>query len=116
MTERKTHTIDATGKILGRLASQIAILLRGKHKRNFDPSKDAGDFVIVKNVNGLKFTGKKLKQKKYFRHSEYLGKEKEIPLEKLFKERPTEVFKKAVFGMLPKNKLRARMIKRLKIE
>ncbi|HDM32048.1 MAG TPA: 50S ribosomal protein L13, partial [bacterium] len=62
--ERKIHIIDAKGKVLGRLASQIAILLRGKHKRDFDPSKDMGDVVIVKNVDKMKFTGKKLKKKK----------------------------------------------------
>jgi len=118
--ERKTHTIDATGKVLGRLASQIAILLRGKQKPNFDPSRDMGDFVIVRNVEKLKITGKKLEQKKYFRHSGYLGGLKEIPLKKILKERvpsgPAEVFKKTVFGMLPKNRLREKIIKRLKIE
>jgi len=114
--ERKTHTIDATGKVLGRLATQIAVLLRGKHKRDFFPYKDMGDFVIVKNVEKLKITGKKVEQKKYFRHTEYLGGVKEIPLKKLFKENPTLVLKKAVFGMLPKTKLRAKQIKRLKIE
>jgi len=114
--ERKIHTIDATGKVLGRLASEIAILLRGKHKPNFVPYKDMGDFVVVKNIEKLKFTGKKLEQKKYFRHSEYLGGVKEIPLKKLFQEKPEEVLKMAVFGMLPKNKLRANMIKRLKVE
>jgi len=114
--ERETHTIDATGKVLGRLASEIAVLLRGKHKPGFLPYKDMGDFVIVKNVEKLKITGKKVEQKKYFRHTEYLGGVKEIPLKKLFKENPTLVLKKAVFGMLPKTKLRAKQIKRLKIE
>ena len=113
--ERKTHTIDATGKVLGRLATQIAILLRGKHKPNFLPRKDMGDFVIVRNVEKLKITGKKMEQKKYFTHSEYLGGWKEIPLKILFKKDPAKVFKKAVFGMLPKNRLRAKIIKRLKI-
>ena len=114
--ERKTHTIDATGKVLGRLASEIAILLRGKHKPNFDPSKDMGDFVIVKNVDKLIITGKKLEQKKYYRHSGYPGHLKEISLKKLFKAKPEEVFKKVVYGMLPRNRIRAKMIKRLKIE
>lgn len=114
--QRKTHTIDATGKVLGRLASEIAIFLRGKHKSNFVPYQDMGDFVIVKNVNKLKITGKKAVLKKYFRHTGYLGGLKEIPFKKLFKEKPAEVLRKAVFGMLPKNKLRAKMIKRLKIE
>lgn len=114
--ERETHTIDATDKVLGRLASQIVILLRGKQKPDFFPYKDMGDFVIVKNVKNLKITGKKMEQKTYFRHSEYLGGAKETPLKILFQENPGEVLKKAVFGMLPKNKLRIRMIKRLKFE
>lgn len=113
---RETHIINAKGKILGRLASQIAILLRGKHKSNFKPHEDKGDFVIVKNVREIRITGKKMKQKKYYRHSGYPGGLKEIPLKKLFKERPGEVLRKAVLGMLPKNKLRKKMIKRLKIE
>jgi len=114
--ERKTQTIDAAGKVLGRLASQIAILLRGKHKPNFVPYLDMGDFVIVKNVAQIRLTGKKIEKKKYFRHTGYLGGLKETPLKKLFKENPAQVLKKAVFGMLPKNKLRAKIIKRLKIE
>jgi len=113
--ERQTHTIDATGKVLGRLAAEIAILLRGKQKRDFFPYKDMGDFVVVKNVSKLKITGKKMEQKKYFRHSGYPGGVKEVPFKKIFKEKPALIMKRAVFGMLPKNKLRAKMIKRLKI-
>ncbi|MCD6115307.1 50S ribosomal protein L13 [bacterium] len=114
--ERKTHIIDAKGKPLGRLASQIAILLRGKHKPQYQPHLDIGDFVIVKNVEKIKFTGKKFEKKKYYRHSGYLGGLKEIPLKKLFAKDPALVLKKAVWGMLPKNKLRAKMIKRLQFE
>ncbi len=114
--KRETHIIDATNKVLGRLASQIANLLRGKHKRNFHPAKDLGDFVIVKNVALMKITGKKMVQKKYYRHSGYPGGLKEKSLKNLFLENPAEVLKKAVFGMLPKNKLRKKQIKRLKIE
>lgn len=114
--QRETQTIDATGKVLGRLATEIAIFLRGKHKPDFLPYKDAGDFVIVKNVDKLRITGKKIEQKKYFRHSKYLGGVKEIPLKTLFKEKPAEVLRRAVVGMLPKNRLRAQMIKRLKFE
>jgi len=113
---RQTHIIDATGKVLGRLASEIAILLRGKHKPDFVPYKDMGDFVIVKNVEKLKLTGKKIEQKKYFRHSGYIGGLKETSLKELFQSKPSEVLKKAVFGMLPKNKLRAKQIKRLKFK
>lgn len=113
--QRETHTIDAAGKVLGRLATEVALLLRGKHKADFAPYKDVGDIVVVKNVDKLKFTGKKLAQKKYYSHSRYLGGLKEITLEKLFAKDPADVFKKAVMGMLPKNKLRSEMIKRLKI-
>jgi large subunit ribosomal protein L13 len=113
---RKVHIIDATNKSLGRLASQIALLLRGKQKSEFAPHKEVGDFVLVKNVSKMKITGKKLERKKYYRHSGYLGGLKEIPLKKLFESNPAQVLKKAVFGMLPKNKLRSRQIKRLKIE
>lgn len=112
--KRQIHTIDATNKTLGRLASEIAILLRGKHKPDFAPYKDIGDFVVVKNIDRIKISGKKLEKKKYYRHSGYLGGLKEIPLKKLFKESPAEVLRKAVYGMLPKNKLRERVIKRLK--
>jgi len=114
--ERETHTIDATDRPLGRLAVEIVRLLRGKHKKDFMPNKDDGDFVIVKNFNKIKFTGKKMDQKMYYRHSGYLGGLKETPLNKLFEENPAEVLKKATWGMLPKNKLRSEQIKRLKIE
>ncbi|MGC9031216.1 MAG: 50S ribosomal protein L13 [Minisyncoccia bacterium] len=114
--ERKTHIIDATNKSLGRLAGEIAILLRGKQKVNFVPYKDIGDFVIVKNVDKIRFTGKKIFQKVYRKHSGYLGHLKEIKLETLFKKRPDLVLKRAVYGMLPKNKLRDKFIKRLKFE
>ena len=114
--ERKTHTIDATGKVLGRLAGEIAILLRGKHKPDFAPNKDVGDFVIVRNLDKLRITGKKLEQEKYYRHSGYLGHLKEIPLKKEFYENPAKVLRKTIYGMLPKNKVRPKQIKRLKIE
>ena len=113
---RKTHTIDAAGKVLGRLATRIAILLRGKHRPDFAPYKDTGDFVVVKNVDRIKFTGKKIEKKKYYHHTGYLGGLKEMPLKKLFKKNPSEVLRKAVYGMLPANKLRARQIKRIKFE
>ena len=113
--EFKTYTIDATNKILGRLATEIAILLRGKNKTDFAPNRDMGDFVVVKNVNKIKVTGKKFEKKIYYHHSGYLGGLKETPFKKLFEKDPGEVLKRAVFGMLPKNKLRAKQIKRLKI-
>ena len=114
--ERKTHTIDATGKVLGRLAAEIAVLLRGKNKTNFAPHKDIGDFVIVKNIGKIIISGQKIEQKKYYRHSGYPSGLKEISMKKVFEKNPSEVFKKAVFGMLPKNRLRAEQIKRLKFE
>ena len=113
---RETHKIDAQGEILGRLAVKIALLLRGKHRPDFVFNKDTGDFVVVKNVDKIKLTGKKIGQKKYYHHTGYLGNLKEKPLKKLIKENPKEVLKKAVFGMLPKNKLRAKQIKRLRTE
>lgn len=114
--EKKTHIIDAGGKTLGRLASQVAILLQGKQKVDFDPSRDMGDFVTIKNLKGIRITGRKMEQKRYFRHSGYLGGEKERTLAEMFREKPKEVFQKAVWGMLPKNRLRKRMTIRLKIE
>jgi len=114
--KRQTHIIDATGKVLGRLASQIAILLMGKHKKDYDPSKDMGDFVIVKNVDKIKLTGKKLEKEVYYRHSGYIGGLKKIPIRRIFQKKPDFLLKKAVYGMLPKNKLRKKVIKRLKFE
>jgi len=114
--ESKTHIIDATDKVLGRLAVEVSLLLRGKNKPTFAPHKNEGDLVIVKNIDKMKFTGKKLKQKKYYHHSGYLGSLKATSLEKLYKERPGEVLRRAIMGMLPKNRLRAKVIKRLKIE
>jgi len=111
--QRETHTIDAAGKVLGRLAAEIAILLRGKHKPDFVPNKDMGDFVIIKNIAQIKFTGKKFEKKIYYHHTGYLGGLKKITLNKLFEKDPAKVLKRAVFGMLPKNKLRAKQIKRL---
>jgi len=112
--KRETHTIDATDRVLGRLATEIAVLLRGKNKIDFAPNKDIGDFVVVKNINKIRVTGKKAEQKIYYHHTGYLGNLKKIPLKKLLEKNPAEILRKAVFGMLPKNKLRAQQIKRLK--
>ncbi len=114
--KRQTKIIDAKNRALGRLASEIAVILRGKHKPDFLPYKDGGDVVIVKNIKEIKITGRKMQQKKYYHHSGYPGGIKEIPLKRLFKENPNEVLKKAVYGMLPKNKLREEQIKRLKFQ
>lgn len=115
--KRNTHKIDAEGKVLGRLASEIAVLLRGKQKPEFVPYIDMGDVVLVKNVRKMKFTGKKMNQKIYYHHPEgYLGDLKEVPLRRLFEKKPSEVLKKAVSGMLPNTKLKSEQIKRLKFE
>ena len=113
--KRDWYLVDATGIPLGRLASQVAKLLIGKHKPMYSPDKDCGDFVVVKNASKIVLTGKKLKQKILFRHSGYLGGDKYITYEKLLPEKADLVVREAVKGMLPKNKLRAKMIKRLKI-
>jgi large subunit ribosomal protein L13 len=114
--DNKTYTIDATDKVLGRLAVKVAVLLQGKSRIDFAPNKNTGDLVIVKNINKIKITGNKKQNKIYYHHSGYLGGMKEITFEKLFEKDPEKVFKKAVFGMLPNNKLRAKRIKRLKVE
>lgn len=107
--------IDATNKILGRLASEIAVILRGKNKADFQPHLDQGDAVEVINTDKMKVTGKKMDKKIYYKHSGYIGHLKKTPLKVLFQKDSREVLKKAVYGMLPKNKLRAKMIKRLKL-
>lgn len=109
------HTIDATDKILGRLAVEIANLLRGKHKPDFVPYLNKGDDVVVINTDKIKVTGQKLKKKIYYRHSGYPGGIKQINLEEFLKKDSREVIKKAVYGMLPKNKLRDKVIKKLKL-
>ena len=106
--------MDAENQILGRLAVKIAGLLMGKNKPSFIPNKDEGDFVVVKNAGKVKFTGKKAEQKKYFRHSLYMGGQTITTLGELLKKKPNEALKLAVMGMLPKNRLRAQRIKRLK--
>ncbi len=112
----KTHYIDAKGKVLGRLASKIAILLSGKNNPDYVPYLDKGDKVVVRNVELMKITGKKMQQKKYYRHSGYPGGLKVKTLEEIFQKNPAEVLKRAVYNMLPKNKLRKLMLKRLEFE
>lgn len=113
--ERKLHKLDASNKAVGRLATQIAILLRGKNKPEYVPNIDMGDIVEVSNINNLKFTGKKLEQKKYYNYSGYPGGLKETVMGKL-NSKPggtAEILKMAVREMLPNNKLRGGMMKRL---
>ncbi|MBI4133373.1 50S ribosomal protein L13 [Candidatus Uhrbacteria bacterium] len=115
MTEaqRKVHTIDASGKTVGRLATQIVRLLQGKHKPTYLPNVDEGDTIEITNIGQLKFTGKKLAQRVYYKHSGYLGNLKVIPMKKVFAENPRAVLERAVRQMLPKNRLLPGRIKRL---
>ncbi len=114
--ERKTHIIDASSQPMGRLAVTISLLLRGKHTAQFQPNEDKGDFVVVKNVRAMKLTGNKLKKKIYYSHSGYPGGIRARSMEKLFAERPQELLRKAVWGMLTKTRLRSRQINRLTFE
>ncbi len=114
--DRNTHIVDATGQSLGRLATRVAVLLRGKEKPEFEHHIDAGDMVTVKNFKKVRITGKKMEQKTYYRHSRYLGGLKSRTLKESFDREPKEILRKAVWGMLPKNKLRSEQIKRLHVE
>lgn len=113
--ERRWFVIDADGETLGRLASKIAPILRGKHKPTFTPHLDCGDYVIVVNVEKVHVTGRKLDQKFYYRHSEYPGGLKSINLRDQLSKHPDRVLQAAVRGMLPKNRLGRQMIKKLKL-
>ncbi|MGI5848854.1 MAG: 50S ribosomal protein L13 [Christensenellales bacterium] len=113
--ERKWYVIDAEGMVFGRMASQIASILRGKHKPEFTPHVDTGDYVIVINAEKVVFTGNKLQQKVYRRHSGYVGSMKETKYEYLMQERPEFAMYEAVRRMLPKNKLGRQMLKKLRI-
>ena len=112
---RQWHVIDATDVVLGRLASQIAILLRGKHKPTFAPHVDTGDFVIVINADKVALTGKKREQKFAYRHSGYPGGLSAKPYRELLEERPDRAVEKAVRGMLPHTTLGRQMLKKLKV-
>lgn len=113
--EKKWWLIDADGKVLGRLASEVAILLRGKRKPAFVNFLDSGDFVIVINAERIQVTGKKIEQKKYYSHSGYPGGIKEKTFKELLETEPEEIIKKAVWGMIPKNKLGRAAYKKLKV-
>ena len=113
--ERAWYVVDAEGQALGRLATQVATVLRGKHKPQFTPHIDTGDFVVVVNAEKVAVTGKKLDQKIYYRHSGYPGGLRSRPLRDELQRRPTEVLRKAVKGMLPRNRLARAQIKKLKI-
>ena len=113
--ERQWYVIDAEGLVLGRLASQIALILRGKHKATFTPHVDTGDYVIVVNADKMVLTGKKLDQKVYYHHSGYTGGLKETFYRHLMEEKPEFAVKRAIVGMLPKGPLGRKMAKKLKV-
>ncbi|AMV72524.1 50S ribosomal protein L13 [Desulfuromonas carbonis] len=113
--QRAWFVIDLDGKVLGRAATEIARVLRGKHKAIYHPSVDTGDFVVVVNAEKVNFTGNKLGDKMYYHHTGYPGGIRSINAEKLLAKKPEEVIKKAVKGMLPKNKLGRQMFRKLKV-
>jgi large subunit ribosomal protein L13 len=113
--QREWFVVDAAGKTLGRLATEIARILRGKHKPIYSPMIDVGDYVIVINAEKVRVTGRKLTEKFYYRHSGYPGGFKQISLRDLLARHPTRVIEYAVWGMLPKNALGRRMFKKLKV-
>lgn len=113
--QRDWYVVDASGQTLGRLATQIATLLRGKHKPTFTPSIDGGDFVVVVNAEKVKVTGRKEDQKMYYRHSSYPGGFKAIPYRQMMASHPDRILRFAVKGMLPKNRLGRQLITKLKV-
>ena len=113
--ERKWYVVDATGYTLGRLASEVAKVLRGKNKAIFTPHIDTGDYVIVVNADKIKVTGKKLQQKIYYNHSDYVGGMKETTLKEMMEKKPERVIELAVKGMLPKGPLGRQMYKKLHV-
>jgi large subunit ribosomal protein L13 len=112
---RSWYEIDASGNSMGRVAGEIAKILRGKHKRSFTPHMDMGDFVVAKNIDKLKFTGRKIEQKKYYRHSGYLGGLKTTTLKVELQKHPEQVLRRAVLNMLDDVKFRKTLISRLKL-
>jgi len=113
--DKKWYLVNAESKVLGRLASQIAMRLRGKHKPIYTPHADTGDFIVVINAEKVSMTGGKLDQKVYYRHSGYIGGLKEVTAEKMLAKKPERVLRSAVKGMLPKTSLGRRQLKKLKI-
>jgi len=115
LSQRRWYIVDAQGKVLGRMATEIAKVLRGKHKPIFTPNQDAGDFVVVINASAVKLTGAKLEKKVYFRHSDYPGGIRERTAAQMLQEKPEDVVKLAVKGMLPKNRLSRKLVTKLKV-
>ena len=114
-SNKNWYIIDATDVVLGRLASKVAHMLKGKHKPQYQPHVDEGDYIIVINAKNIKVTGNKLSDKIYYKHTGYIGNMKATPLGKMLDKKPDFVIKNAVKGMLPKNPLGRSMIKKLKI-
>jgi large subunit ribosomal protein L13 len=114
--EHRWYVVDADGVVLGRLASKIAQLIRGKHKPTYTPHMDGGDYVVVVNAAKVRLTGKKLEQKAYFRHTGYIGHERFTPVATMLQSHPDRVIQRAVFGMLPKSTLGRQVLrKKLKV-
>ncbi|MGD8561179.1 MAG: 50S ribosomal protein L13 [Desulfarculaceae bacterium] len=112
---RDWYVVDATEAVLGRLASQVAMRLRGKHKPIFSPHMDTGDFIVVINADKIKLTGRKWEQKNYYRHSGFIGGLKTVNAKKMLDTKPEQLVRNAVRGMLPKNRLGRKLIKKLKV-
>ncbi|MCU0640568.1 MAG: 50S ribosomal protein L13 [Candidatus Margulisbacteria bacterium] len=115
LVKRDRFLVDATDRVLGRLATKVATYLRGKHKPSYTPQTDCGDFIVIVNADKIRFTGKKGKGKTYFTHSGYPGGDKILTLEKMMAEKPVKVVQLAIKGMLPHTRLGAALIKKLKI-
>jgi len=115
LSQRRWYVIDGQGQILGRMATEIARVLRGKHKPTFTPNQDAGDFVIVINARGVKLTGAKLQDKIYYRHTEFPGGIRERTAAEMLQIKPEELIRLAVRGMLPKNRLSRKLVTKLKV-
>jgi len=113
--KRHWHLVDLRDQVLGRVATEIAVLLQGKRKPYFAPHLDCGDYVVAINANRIVVTGRKAKQKKYYRHSGYPGGFKEVPFKKQMSKDPAKIIRHAVAGMLPKNKLRSDRLARLRV-
>jgi large subunit ribosomal protein L13 len=115
LSQRCWYVVDAQGIVLGRMATEIAKILRGKHKPIFTPNQDAGDFVIVVNARNIKLTGTKLEKKVYFRHTEFPGGIRERTAAQMLETKPEELVTLAVKGMLPKNRLSRKLVTKLKV-
>ena len=113
--DRQWYLVDANGKTLGRMASQIAMILRGKNKPTFSPHQDFGDYVVVINAEKVKLTGAKMTQKTYFEHTGFIGNERTVTVKEKLAKDPTYVVTEAILGMIPRNKLRPLIMQRLKV-